>query len=161
MGTRYNDRISDPRVVLMEADSLTGAKRKQKCNRQFPCNHCLARKVPHLCIPYNPQAASSSSPDPHTASRIEQVEDVLSVIVRHHGGLWGYAGVKEFMKSGAFARVFPSGQGTIEGVGTGGGMEGKGEDDHEHAHEGEAEEKAGSVEDDGGVGKGWLGELDG
>jgi hypothetical protein len=26
------------------------AKRKQKCNRQTPCQHCVSRKVEHLCI---------------------------------------------------------------------------------------------------------------
>jgi hypothetical protein len=24
-------------------------RRKQKCSREWPCNHCQARKVPHLC----------------------------------------------------------------------------------------------------------------
>jgi hypothetical protein len=27
------------------------SKRKQKCNRQTPCQHCTSRKVEHLCIP--------------------------------------------------------------------------------------------------------------
>ncbi|KAI9001022.1 fungal-specific transcription factor domain-containing protein [Trametes punicea] len=29
-------------------------RRKQKCDRQIPCSHCIARKVPELCKPYTP-----------------------------------------------------------------------------------------------------------
>ncbi|KAK1920862.1 fungal-specific transcription factor domain-containing protein [Papiliotrema laurentii] len=86
------------------------AKRKQKCNREFPCQHCIARKVPELCVPYNPQShkESANGPDPQTASRLDKIEDVLSVILRHHGGLWGYKDVKEYMSHGPFNRVFPA-----------------------------------------------------
>ncbi|KAL7419209.1 hypothetical protein Q5752_006046 [Cryptotrichosporon argae] len=27
------------------------SKRKQRCNREVPCNHCVSRNVPHLCVP--------------------------------------------------------------------------------------------------------------
>ncbi|KAK4684431.1 hypothetical protein P7C73_g5751, partial [Tremellales sp. Uapishka_1] len=37
------------RVALSCAEC---AKRKQKCNRETPCQHCLARRVTHLCVPY-------------------------------------------------------------------------------------------------------------
>lgn len=33
-----------------ESTDIVGAKRKQKCNREFPCQHCIARKVPELCV---------------------------------------------------------------------------------------------------------------
>ncbi|KAI0349425.1 hypothetical protein OH77DRAFT_1415061 [Trametes cingulata] len=29
-------------------------RRKQKCDRQIPCSHCIARKVPELCKSYTP-----------------------------------------------------------------------------------------------------------
>ncbi|PCH41032.1 hypothetical protein WOLCODRAFT_137143 [Wolfiporia cocos MD-104 SS10] len=29
-------------------------RRKQKCDRQIPCSHCIARKVPELCKAYTP-----------------------------------------------------------------------------------------------------------
>ncbi|PSS03380.1 hypothetical protein BD289DRAFT_478550 [Coniella lustricola] len=37
-------------------------RRKQKCSREWPCNHCQARKVPHLCqfASRKPQTADSS-----------------------------------------------------------------------------------------------------
>ena len=37
------------RVALSCAEC---AKRKQRCNRETPCQHCLARRVPELCVPY-------------------------------------------------------------------------------------------------------------
>ncbi|KAK8847577.1 hypothetical protein IAR55_005436 [Kwoniella newhampshirensis] len=50
------------RVALSCAEC---AKRKQKCNRETPCQHCLARRVPELCVPYtrpgSPPAAKSST----------------------------------------------------------------------------------------------------
>jgi hypothetical protein len=56
---------------------------------------------------------------------LDKIEDVLSVILRHHGGLWGYKDVKEYMSrtssdlyvynrsqltnsDGPFNRVFPA-----------------------------------------------------
>ncbi|WWC86725.1 uncharacterized protein L201_001603 [Kwoniella dendrophila CBS 6074] len=38
------------RVALSCAEC---AKRKQKCNRETPCQHCVARRVPELCVPYS------------------------------------------------------------------------------------------------------------
>ncbi|KAK4191847.1 fungal-specific transcription factor domain-containing protein [Podospora australis] len=38
-------------------------RRKQKCNKQFPCNHCLKRGVSHLCRFVNKTAASKTSRD--------------------------------------------------------------------------------------------------
>ncbi|PFH52772.1 hypothetical protein AMATHDRAFT_56206, partial [Amanita thiersii Skay4041] len=32
-------------------------RRKQKCDRQIPCSHCIARKVPELCKAYTPGKA--------------------------------------------------------------------------------------------------------
>ena len=85
-----------------------------QCNREFPCQHCLARKVPELCVgltflnssrgssqvPYNPQSSSSSTgPDSRTANRLDLIESVLSVVVRHTTGITSYEAVKEWMSS--------------------------------------------------------------
>ncbi|BEJ12592.1 hypothetical protein CspHIS471_0210520 [Cutaneotrichosporon sp. HIS471] len=43
------------------------AKRKQKCNRETPCQHCVSRKVPHLCVP----SARSGSPPPRPKPKTE------------------------------------------------------------------------------------------
>jgi hypothetical protein len=48
-------------------------------------------------VPYNPQVAKEMAPDPYTAARIEKLEEVLTVVVRHQGGLWGFKQVKEWM----------------------------------------------------------------
>ena len=37
-------------------------------------------------------------PDPHTSARLDRMEDILSVILRHHGGLWSYQDVKKYMQ---------------------------------------------------------------
>ncbi|WWD21666.1 hypothetical protein CI109_106152 [Kwoniella shandongensis] len=50
------------RVALSCAEC---AKRKQKCNRETPCQHCVARRVPELCVPYtrpgSPPAGKAST----------------------------------------------------------------------------------------------------
>lgn len=49
------------------------AKRKQKCNRETPCQHCVSRKVPHLCVPSarlgSPPARPKPKAEGETASR--------------------------------------------------------------------------------------------
>ncbi|KAL1410133.1 hypothetical protein Q8F55_004136 [Vanrija albida] len=82
--------IVDPATGKKKRISLSCAqcaKRKQKCNREYPCQHCLARKVPELCV-----------------QRVERIENVLSVIVRHNPGIGGYDAVREWLASTAFQR---------------------------------------------------------
>lgn len=43
------------------------AKRKQKCNRETPCQHCVSRKVPHLCVP----SSRMGSPPPRPKAKTE------------------------------------------------------------------------------------------
>ncbi|ORY11153.1 fungal-specific transcription factor domain-domain-containing protein [Clohesyomyces aquaticus] len=38
-------------------------RRKQKCSREWPCNHCQSRKVPHLCQFGPRKVQTDSSPD--------------------------------------------------------------------------------------------------
>ncbi|KIJ56788.1 hypothetical protein M422DRAFT_150057 [Sphaerobolus stellatus SS14] len=46
-------------------------RRKQKCDRQVPCSHCVARKIPELCKPYTP---GKSEIDLHVrVARLEQI----------------------------------------------------------------------------------------
>ena len=57
MGSRHSQgpegggprRKKKRRVALSCAEC---AKRKQKCNRETPCQHCVSRRVPELCVPY-------------------------------------------------------------------------------------------------------------
>lgn len=60
------------------------AKRKQKCNRETPCQHCVSRRVPELCVPYARNAspaATTSAPavaekkDETKTERQDQVDD--------------------------------------------------------------------------------------
>ena len=51
-------------------------------------------------VPYNPQSSSSSTgPDSRTANRLDLIESVLSVVVRHTTGIASYEAVKEWMSS--------------------------------------------------------------
>ncbi|KAF8897583.1 fungal-specific transcription factor domain-containing protein [Infundibulicybe gibba] len=47
-------------------------RRKQKCDRQVPCSHCVARKVPELCKAYTPGKA-----DHDLGARIARLEHII------------------------------------------------------------------------------------
>lgn len=47
------------------------AKRKQKCNRETPCQHCVSRRVPELCVPYT---RNNTSPQPQQVKTEKKVE---------------------------------------------------------------------------------------
>ncbi|KAJ3528509.1 hypothetical protein NMY22_g9383 [Coprinellus aureogranulatus] len=49
-------------------------RRKQKCDRQVPCSHCVARKVPELCKAYTPGKA-----DQDLSARIARLEQIIEV----------------------------------------------------------------------------------
>ncbi|EJD00992.1 uncharacterized protein FOMMEDRAFT_169200 [Fomitiporia mediterranea MF3/22] len=49
-------------------------RRKQKCDRQMPCSHCIARKVPDLCKAYTP---GKSDQDVH--ARLSRLEHIIEV----------------------------------------------------------------------------------
>lgn len=59
------------RVALACAEC---SKRKQKCNRETPCNHCIARRVPELCVP----STTTSSPKERNISKLVKTEDTVS-----------------------------------------------------------------------------------
>ncbi|WVF67048.1 hypothetical protein IAT40_001791 [Kwoniella sp. CBS 6097] len=146
------------------------AKRKQKCNREFPCQH--SRKVPELCVPYNPQANNSNhtGPDPQTMSRLDSIEAVLSVVVRHTGGITQYDAVRDWITSPPFQKHLASAPSTPSSPhhflsqtalpGPSGSRSTT--DAPEPSNRGDAE-RGGSADEDGlaKVGKGWLGELEG
>ncbi|CEH11822.1 hypothetical protein CBOM_07217 [Ceraceosorus bombacis] len=66
-------------------------RRKQKCNRETPCNHCIARKVPERCRTFQPGEEADD-----VASRLTRlehhVEDGFNRLAQllegaqHHGG---------------------------------------------------------------------------
>ncbi|KAK8861265.1 hypothetical protein IAR55_002084 [Kwoniella newhampshirensis] len=147
------------------------AKRKQKCNREFPCQH--SRKVPELCVPYNPQASSNhhSSPDPQTLARLESIESVLSVVVRHTGGITQYDAVRDWITSTAFQKHLASDPSTpssphhflSHSTIAGPSRSAHGDQSVSHTQDQGEVEKGGSSDEDGlaRVGKGWLGEIEG
>lgn len=88
------------------------AKRKQRCNREVPCQHCISRRVPELCRPYTrsgtppprgvklePVADRKASPRempdrpalPTLSVRMARVEDLLNAMVNRVPGLEGQA----------------------------------------------------------------------
>ncbi|OWZ26228.1 hypothetical protein C361_07060 [Cryptococcus neoformans Tu259-1] len=147
------------------------AKRKQKCNREFPCQHCVARKVPELCVPYNPQASNNThGPDPQTAARLESIEAVLSVVVRHTGGITHYDAIRDWISSALpfqkHLQSAPSTPASPHNLMTHGSVPGPsraGSTYHFEPQEAAHLERGGSSDDDNlaKVGKGWLGEIDG
>ncbi|EDP89910.1 hypothetical protein SNOG_20054 [Parastagonospora nodorum SN15] len=46
-------------------------RRKQRCSREWPCNHCQARKVAHLCQFGAKKAQQESPPDSNRESSNE------------------------------------------------------------------------------------------
>lgn len=88
------------------------AKRKQRCNREMPCQHCISRRVPELCRPYTrsgtppprgvklePVADRKASPRempdrpvlPTLSVRMARVEDMLNVMINRVPGIEGQA----------------------------------------------------------------------
>ncbi|GLB33863.1 putative fungal specific transcription factor [Lyophyllum shimeji] len=49
-------------------------RRKQKCDRQVPCSHCVARKVPELCKAYTPGKA-----DQDLSVRLSRLEHIIEM----------------------------------------------------------------------------------
>ncbi|KAH8830529.1 fungal-specific transcription factor domain-containing protein [Flagelloscypha sp. PMI_526] len=49
-------------------------RRKQKCDRQMPCSHCISRKVPHLCKAYTPGKSEQDM-----EARIARLESIIEV----------------------------------------------------------------------------------
>ncbi|KAG2757316.1 hypothetical protein P692DRAFT_20789438 [Suillus brevipes Sb2] len=47
-------------------------RRKQKCDRQIPCSHCIARKVPELCKAYTP-----GKTDQDLSVRLARLEHII------------------------------------------------------------------------------------
>ncbi|TBU40114.1 hypothetical protein BD309DRAFT_927740 [Dichomitus squalens] len=54
-------------------------RRKQKCDRQIPCSHCIARKVPELCKPYTP---GKTDQDIHV--RLARLEQIVETALPHY-----------------------------------------------------------------------------
>ncbi|KAF6762269.1 hypothetical protein DFP72DRAFT_987584 [Ephemerocybe angulata] len=54
-------------------------RRKQKCDRQVPCSHCVARKVPDLCKAYTPGKA-----DQDLSARISRLENIIEAALPNY-----------------------------------------------------------------------------
>ena len=99
------------RVALSCAEC---AKRKQRCNRETPCQHCVARRVPELCVPFSRTVTSpnrrrsegrlqpKTEPGqpvpvrqpgmlPTLSVRVARIEALLNVVVNRVDGIEGKA----------------------------------------------------------------------
>ena len=72
------------RVALSCAEC---AKRKQKCNRETPCQHCVARRVPELCIPYTRAGSPPSRGGGKDVKMEDGKVDTSTPVVRQPGML--------------------------------------------------------------------------
>ncbi|KAF8486532.1 fungal-specific transcription factor domain-containing protein [Gautieria morchelliformis] len=57
-------------------------RRKQKCDRQQPCSHCVSRKLPELCRPYTP---GRSDHDVH--ARIARLEQIIEIALPQYSNI--------------------------------------------------------------------------
>ncbi|WVN87249.1 uncharacterized protein L203_102426 [Cryptococcus depauperatus CBS 7841] len=146
-------------------------KRKQKCNREFPCQHCVARKVPELCVPYDPQTNANNNPglDSQTQARLDSIESVLSVIVRHTSGITHYEAIRNWITSLPFQKHLqsnPSSPASPHNVIRHGSISFPSKSTQAYQTDlldVNSLERGASSDDDGlaKVGKTWLGEIDG
>ncbi|KAF7292437.1 Zn(2)-C6 fungal-type domain-containing protein [Mycena chlorophos] len=58
-------------------------RRKQRCDRNSPCGHCISRKVPELCKPYMPGKTDSND----LAARLARVEHIIEVALPQFASL--------------------------------------------------------------------------
>ncbi|KAF7301717.1 Zn(2)-C6 fungal-type domain-containing protein [Mycena indigotica] len=58
-------------------------RRKQRCDRNSPCAHCVSRKVPELCKPYMPGKNDNND----IAARLARVEHILEVALPQFASL--------------------------------------------------------------------------
>ncbi|KAI0318688.1 fungal-specific transcription factor domain-containing protein [Amylostereum chailletii] len=61
-------------------------RRKQKCDRQMPCSHCLARKVPELCRAYTP-----GKPDQDVHLRLARLEHIIEIALPQYAQQSGFS----------------------------------------------------------------------
>ena len=109
------------RVALACAEC---AKRKQRCNRETPCQHCIARRVPELCLPYtrsgtppprgvklepvvdrktSPKNVPERPPLPTLSVRMARVEDLLNLMVNSVPSVQGSRALEAWRISKCYA----------------------------------------------------------
>ncbi|TFK75857.1 hypothetical protein BDN72DRAFT_954408 [Pluteus cervinus] len=69
-------------------------RRKQKCDRQTPCSHCVARKVPELCQPYTPGKA-----DQDVNARLTRLEQIVEMALPQYASMSPAASVERLQPS--------------------------------------------------------------
>lgn len=69
-----NSKKKKRRIALSCAEC---AKRKQKCNREQPCQHCLSRRVPELCVPYTRTGGSPSKKEKGNKAQVKEKEETV------------------------------------------------------------------------------------
>lgn len=88
------------RVALSCAEC---AKRKQKCNRETPCQHCVSRRVPELCVPY----ARNTSPVTRGAAAGEKKETGKDIKQERAGSSMQAANAQEEQTQSAVTSTQP------------------------------------------------------
>ena len=109
-----NDAPAQKKKRRMALSCAECAKRKQRCNRETPCQHCISRRVPELCVPYTRAASppksqksretegsetGTSAPVPTRVPsqlptltvRVTRIEALLNAMVNRVDGLSGKA----------------------------------------------------------------------
>lgn len=81
------------------------AKRKQKCNRETPCQHCVSRKVPHLCVPSARLGSPPARPKPKVERDATPKKEAASTASPATGGLAGRVSKLEKMLNAVLNRV--------------------------------------------------------
>ncbi|EIM88461.1 uncharacterized protein STEHIDRAFT_95677 [Stereum hirsutum FP-91666 SS1] len=73
-------------------------RRKQKCDRQIPCSHCVARKVPELCKAYTP-----GKPDQDIHLRLARLEHIIETALPQYAstlnGLSPLSSIRDHQRS--------------------------------------------------------------
>ncbi|VDB85390.1 unnamed protein product [Peniophora sp. CBMAI 1063] len=75
-------------------------RRKQKCDRQIPCSHCRARKVPELCKAYTP-----GKPDQDIHLRLARLEHIIEIALPQYASRSGTADRRSPSPSGGHSQA--------------------------------------------------------
>ncbi|QRW16258.1 Fungal specific transcription factor domain [Rhizoctonia solani] len=93
-------------------------RRKQKCDRQVPCSHCIARRVPELCKNYTPGKGEGD-----LNLRIARLEQIIEMALPHISASVSISSSGEIVSpqqgQHSFSRSASPSNETDEGIATG------------------------------------------
>ncbi|CAE6470126.1 unnamed protein product [Rhizoctonia solani] len=100
-------------------------RRKQKCDRQVPCSHCIARRVPELCKNYTPGKGEGD-----LNLRIARLEQIIEMALPHISASVSITSSGEIVSSQqgrpSYSRSASPSNETDEGTGAGATLESAG-----------------------------------